>query len=279
MRKNLWSSLLRGFLLLGLLGAWGGPDPVRAADCVIRGGPAQGRKIALTFDDGPTPQYTLKILALLKRYQAHATFFLLGRQVERYPWLARQEVLEGHEAGNHSFSHPRLTQETADGRERELERTAVDLDLALWGLLPATLFRPPFSAWDDRLASYLAHTGRRLVLWTVDSGDWRGLPAEAISDNVLSRVRPGAIVIFHDGDENCREDRRPTVEALETILPVLHEAGYQLVTVSQLVRPGSPPSCPARAPEAKEGVATYSRKSGPSDSSAGIPKRRKEACP
>jgi peptidoglycan/xylan/chitin deacetylase (PgdA/CDA1 family) len=97
------------------------------------------------------------------------------------------------------------------------------------------LFRPPYSAYDDRLQAYLAHTHRRLVLWSIDSGDWRGLPAPAIVDNVLTRVRNGAIIIFHDSDENARADRHPTVEALRTILPALNAAGYRMVTVSELL--------------------------------------------
>jgi peptidoglycan-N-acetylglucosamine deacetylase len=103
------------------------------------------------------------------------------------------------------------------------------------------LFRPPYSAYDDRLKAYLANTNRCLVLWSLDSGDWQGLAAPAIIKNVLSRVRNGYIIIFHDSDENARADRHPTAQALRTILPALKAAGYRLVTVSELLhRPGSP---------------------------------------
>lgn len=103
------------------------------------------------------------------------------------------------------------------------------------------LFRPPYSAYDDRLKTYLARTHRRLVLWSIDSGDWQGLAAPAIIKNVLSRVRNGAIIIFHDNNEDARADRHPTVEALRTILPALKAAGYRMVTVSELLsRHGSP---------------------------------------
>jgi peptidoglycan/xylan/chitin deacetylase (PgdA/CDA1 family) len=173
-------------------------------------------------------------MALFKLYQAHGTFFVMGRRVEQYPGLVQALIKAGHEVGNHSFSHPRLTKTGQLFREQELERTAVDLDLLGCPQSPR-LFRPPYSAYDDRLKAYLAHTHRRLVLCSIDSGDWRGLSAPAIIKNVLSRVRNGAIIIFHDNDEDARADRHPTVEALRTILPALRAAGYRMVTVSQLL--------------------------------------------
>ena len=97
------------------------------------------------------------------------------------------------------------------------------------------MFRPPYSAWDERLKSYMAHTGRHLVLWSLDSGDWQGLAAPAIIKNVLGRVKNGAIIIFHDSDEYAKADRHPTVEALKTILPALQARGYRMVTVSELI--------------------------------------------
>jgi peptidoglycan/xylan/chitin deacetylase (PgdA/CDA1 family) len=83
--------------------------------------------------------------------------------------------------------------------------------------------------------SYLTHTQRELVLWSIDSGDWRGLKAEAIAQNVLARVRNGSIVVFHDSDEKSQADRRATVAALKVILPALQAAGYRMVTISEMV--------------------------------------------
>lgn len=218
-------------LALFLLIAW--PFPAPAADPkIIWGGPPEVKQVALTFDDGPSPRYTLKILSLLREHQAHATFFVLGAHVELYPRVVQATLREGHEVGNHSFDHPRLSKSDEPSRERELERTTVNLDLLG---CKARLFRPPFSDYDGRLVAYLNHTNRRLVLWGIDSGDWRGLPAETIAHNVLSRVRPGAIIIFHDSNENERADRNPTVEALKEILPGLKAMGYRMVTVSELV--------------------------------------------
>lgn len=141
--------------------------------------------------------------------------------------------------GNRSFTHPRLTKSDQLTRERELERTRLDLDL-LGRPQEHLLIRPPYSAYDDQLTSYVAHTNRELVLWSIDSGDWRGLEASAIAENVLTRVRNGSIIIFHDSDEKSQADRAPTVEALKIILPQLQSAGYRMVTVSELVGSHNP---------------------------------------
>jgi peptidoglycan/xylan/chitin deacetylase (PgdA/CDA1 family) len=232
--KKFFISVSYGPLIaLFLLAAW--PLSTAAAEPgIIWGGPPQVKQVALTFDDGPSPRCTAKILSLLKQYQAHGTFFVLGAHVERYPWLVQAAIRDGNEVGNHSFAHPRLTKSDELSREQELERTALDLELL--GYHPdRLLFRPPFSAYDGRLLAYLAHTHRQMVLWGIDSGDWRGLPAADIAHNVLDRVRPGAIIIFHDCDEKEQADRGPTVEALKVILPALKAAGYRMVTVSELV--------------------------------------------
>jgi peptidoglycan-N-acetylglucosamine deacetylase len=238
------SNRLHFWVILTLLGFFfglGPPGPAAGAEPVaVWAGPTNEKAVALTFDDGPSPVYTPQIMALFKLYQAHGTFFVMGHRVEQYPGLVQALLKAGHEVGNHSFSHPRLTKTGQIYREQELERTAVDLDL-LGCPQSQRLFRPPYSAYDDRLKAYLAHTRRCLVLWSIDSGDWRGLAAPAIVENVLSRVRNGAIIIFHDNNEDAQADRHPTVEALKTILPALKAAGYRMVTVSELLhRHGSP---------------------------------------
>jgi peptidoglycan-N-acetylglucosamine deacetylase len=221
-----------GLLLtgLGLMASGGAASPV-----TITCGNSAKQAVALTFDDGPSPRYTPQILALLKQYQAKATFFVLGCKVERYPEVAQAALREGHELGNHTYSHPRLLKTDRLARQRELERTRLDLEL-LGCSKKSQIVRPPYSEYDQQLSSYLNHTHRELILWSVDSGDWRGLTAPAIARNVLSQVKNGSIIIFHDSDEHSRADRHPTVEALKLILPALHQAGYRLVTVSKLLK-------------------------------------------
>jgi len=223
-----------GLLVVLLAGAWFVLPVTGAHPETIWAGEPSRHSVALTFDDGPSPRYTPKILALLKQYQAKATFFVMGAKVEKYPQLIKVMLRDGHEVGNHSFTHPRLTETSQLVRERELERTRLDLDL-LGCPKEHLLIRPPYSAYDDQLVSYLTHTQRELVLWSIDSGDWRGLKARAVARNVLARVRNGSIVVFHDSDEKSQEDRSPTVTALKVILPALQALGYRMVTISELV--------------------------------------------
>ncbi len=214
--------------------------PVRGAQpVIIRAGEHERHAVAITFDDGPSPSYTPKILSLLKQYQAHATFFVLGRKVEKYPGLIKTMLRAGHEVGNHTFDHPYLTKTDQLTREQEIETTGLDLDL-VGCPQKDRLLRPPYSAFDKRLVSYLDHTHKHLVLWSIDSGDWQGLDAATIVNNVLSRVQNGSIIIFHDSDEKDRADRSPTVAALKVILPALRAAGYQLLTVSELIHGKKP---------------------------------------
>ena len=227
-------------LLLALLLLAVRPWPATEAEpVVIWGGPPTVKQVALTFDDGPSPHYTPEIMMVLHHYRAQATFFVLGEKVEKYPYLVHALLGAGHEVGNHTFDHQRLTKIADPGRENEVERTAVDLDLL--GDRTSRWIRPPFGSFDEHFQAYVAHTHGRIVLWSIDSGDWRGLGRDTIVKNVVNRVRPGAIVIFHDSDETGKVDRRPTVEALKLIVPALQRMGYRLVTISQLVAGDSAP--------------------------------------
>ncbi len=232
-----YSNLHSGWrlLLIVIVLAGAAPPLLAAPPATVWCGDTSRHAVAITFDDGPSPLYTPEILALLKQYQARATFFVIGSKVEKSPWLIQAMLRGGHEVGNHSFSHPRLTTTDQPSREWELEATSLDLDLA--GCPRNRLIRPPYSAFDDRLISYVAHTDRQLVLWSLDSGDWKGRQPGTIVKNVLTRVKNGSIIIFHDSDEKSQADRRATVEALRAILPALRAAGYQLVTVSDLIGP------------------------------------------
>jgi peptidoglycan/xylan/chitin deacetylase (PgdA/CDA1 family) len=227
-------------LLVLLLVSFCCTGAVSAAEPVtIWCGPTSAHEVAITFDDGPSPVYTPQILALLKKYHAKATFFVLGRKVEQYPQVIKAMAREGHEIGNHTYDHPRLTVTTKPKCERELERTRLDLDL-LGCADKHHLVRPPYSAYDKQLTSYISHTNRELVLWSLDSGDWKGLDKETIVHNVLDRVKNGSIIIFHDSDEKDEADRRPTVAALKVILPALQARGYRMVTISELAERAKP---------------------------------------
>lgn len=189
--------------------------------------------IALTFDDGPSP-YTAQVLDILDRYQVKATFFVIGRNVERHPDLARRIVAEGHVIGNHTYSHPLwVAIETPGQVARELDAAASAIREAT-GVSP-TLFRPPHgwrSPWMIRMAR---HKGYQVVTWSISPDDWRRLPPEVITARILRHARPGAIILLHDGLETRRDPPvRNTVAALPAIIEALRAQGYRFVTIPEL---------------------------------------------
>jgi peptidoglycan/xylan/chitin deacetylase (PgdA/CDA1 family) len=191
------------------------------------------KQVALTFDDGPHPSFTIQILSLLNKYAAQATFFVLGEHAAQYPEVIRELVDSGQEVGNHSFTHLRFPSKDEEAWPGEIERTELELDLL--GCPDHGLFRAPYSDYNPGLLQFLANIGQRLVLWSVDAADWREPDPMAITVNVVSQVEPGSIVVMHDSDETGEADRTPTVEALGLILPALLVRGYQCVTVSELL--------------------------------------------
>jgi peptidoglycan/xylan/chitin deacetylase (PgdA/CDA1 family) len=184
------------------------------------------REVALTFDDGPDPAWTPQVLELLARHRARATFFVVGERVERHPELVRRTVAEGHEVGNHSWSHARLDR---CGRSRvaaELRR-AGDVIERVTGER-TTLFRPPWGLIDPVGLLAAAEGGYRVVLW---SALIRGkAPTEDLRRTVAT-VTPGAIILGHDGGPTPRPR---LITAFDALLHRLTADGYRFVTVSAL---------------------------------------------
>jgi peptidoglycan-N-acetylglucosamine deacetylase len=197
-------------------------------------GPRDRRRIAVTFDDGPS-ESTPQILDILARHQAKATFFQCGRNVERLPEIALAVRQAGHEIGNHSHTHPLFCFRSASFIEEDLAR-AQEAIVSSTGTAPK-LFRAPFGArWFG-----FREAQRRLdllgVTWTVIGYDWK-LKADAIVRRLEARVSNGAIFCLHDGRElSARPDISETVQALERLVPRLLEQGYKLETVSRLLCP------------------------------------------
>jgi len=190
-----------------------------------RGNPRR-REIALTFDDGPSPIATPLLLAILRRYGAHATFFVIGDHTLSYPYLVKQMIAEGHEVGNHTFHHPNLT--TLDeGIVRQELAAATRAIRATVG--PPRWFRPPGGDYTAQVAQTAGGAGMGLAMWTANSGDWALPPPNVVTERVLARAEPGAIILLHNGTLN-------TVRALPVIITELKRRGYGLVTVSQLAR-------------------------------------------
>lgn len=202
-------------------------EPINAV--VKRMRPAPGAKmVALTFDDGPWPVYTEQILDVLADHDAKATFFMLGVRVKRKPDVAARVAREGHLVANHSLSHrsfatssaKEVKRQIAGGRKVIKNATGVDTP---W-------LRPPYGAMDGAAWKIAKREHARVVRWSVDSEDWKKPGPKKIATRVVKRVKPGSVVLFHDGGG----DRAQTVAALPRILKQLKAKGYVFVTVEEL---------------------------------------------
>jgi peptidoglycan/xylan/chitin deacetylase (PgdA/CDA1 family) len=186
--------------------------------------------VALTFDDGPWPNQTLQFLAVLKKFKVKATFFMVGYLAERYPDLVRAEIRAGMEIGDHSWDHPnsppfgtlppaKISDEI--GRTRKL--------LAGYGIL-TPIFRPPGGSYSDAVLKSADSFGMRVVIWSVDPKDWQpGQTTAAIVKSVLSHVRPGSIILLHDGGG----DRSATLAALPRIIKGIMKMGLSFATLDE----------------------------------------------
>jgi len=191
---------------------------------------APEKPIALTFDDGPWPNSTAQVLDVLKKSNVKATFFMVGMQVQKYPQLLKQVVANGHAIGNHTWSH-QYDHYNASAAAREIDRTA-EIVYKTTGV-KTSLFRPPAGILNNGLVSYAHEKKYAVVMWSVDSKDWRSrrTTRQAFIDNVLKEAKPGGIVLLHDGGG----DRSNTVQALPQLISQLKKHGYKFVTVPELL--------------------------------------------
>jgi peptidoglycan/xylan/chitin deacetylase (PgdA/CDA1 family) len=190
-------------------------------------------RYALTFDDGPDPAATPAILELLTRHRARATFFTLGPNARRDPALVRRLVDEDHEVAAHGERHWPLPLLTLAGVRREVQ-DSIDAVMAAGAPRPR-LYRPPFGLMMPRQAAFVRRLGVEPVLGDVYPEDPRRPGVARIVQRVMRRLRAGSIVILHDGSPFGPADRRQTIAALETILPMAAAAGLRAVTVSTLL--------------------------------------------
>jgi peptidoglycan/xylan/chitin deacetylase (PgdA/CDA1 family) len=201
----------------------------RGGDVIWAAPPLDGSKlIALTFDDGPAPANTPILLDQLRRHDAHATFFVVGRGVQEHPGLARRIVAEGHELGNHTHTHVSpLEASDAEMRDEFDNASRAICEVAL----PPAVMRPPYGKRPAELAGIAAACGMRTILWSIDSRDTAELGPAAVAGEVVTRARPGDIVLMHDGAGR----REPTLRAVPIILEALSARGFRFVTVSELL--------------------------------------------
>jgi peptidoglycan-N-acetylglucosamine deacetylase len=185
-------------------------------------GAPTGKVVYLTFDDGPNPRWTPRILELLAEYDAKATFFVLGQEAAGRPDLVQQILDAGHVVGHHTWSHRLLVGLEREEIMEEIWRT----DEALKGAASPCL-RPPYGTIDEASRAVVEELGYEVVLWSIDPRDWTGEGAEAIAANVISNAAPGCTVVLHDGGG----DRSETVAALEIVLETLSTMGYRFESV------------------------------------------------
>ena len=199
------------------IGGHGTAEP--AAAIVNENGPV----IALTFDDGPYPKVTGHILDVLEKNGVCATFFVLGSRIEGHEdRLTRMDEL-GCEIGNHSFSHADLTRLSKADCQRELSDT--DAEIRRVTGHEASVVRPPYGYYNKTVMSAAE---RPLILWTVDTNDWRGKAPGEIADYVIQQAKEGSVILMHD-------QQTQTADAMEMIIPTLIEEGFRFVTVSELI--------------------------------------------
>ncbi|MBM3472079.1 MAG: polysaccharide deacetylase family protein [Armatimonadetes bacterium] len=192
---------------------------------IVEGDPASAR-VALTIDDGPHPLTTPLMLDVLRRWGVHATFFLVGENAEQFPELVRLIARDGHEIGNHTYSHISLTELNPRGVWTQLRGCDQAIEAAS-GVKPR-LMRPPGGDCSELALRVTDHLGYETALWTANSGDWRNHNREAIVANGLSHMRPGSIILMHQGD-------LWSLDALPYILQGIRQAGLEVGTVSDVV--------------------------------------------
>lgn len=185
--------------------------------------------VALTFDDGPTPDGVALTIAALRDADVHATFFLIGGAVEENAPLVRRLLADGHEVGNHSYSHERMIFHTSGWYEQEVMRT--DALLRAAGVPAPTLFRPPYGKKLIGLPNALARHNYRMIMWDVEDPPG-ATTARAYADEVLRQARPGSIILMHVMYSSNRIARA----ALPLVLRGLRERGLRVVTVGELLR-------------------------------------------
>lgn len=184
--------------------------------------------VALTFDDGPHKDYTPRILDILKKYNAKATFYVLGNRLTYYPDIAKRAYDEGHEIGNHTWSHPNLTRLSKAELIEEVNNTSNEIAKII-GRTPKTI-RPPYGAYDNTLKEVASMP---LILWSVDTLDWKHKNKERIKQVVQNNVTDGSIILMHD-------IHQASADALEDVIISLTKKGYHFVTVSELLELSNP---------------------------------------
>jgi peptidoglycan/xylan/chitin deacetylase (PgdA/CDA1 family) len=232
--------------LVGSINLGCGSAPLHPPSYVIQSGTPAYREVALTFDDGPSPDQTANILAILRNTHTPATFFVVGAHVDSRPWLVQQEVADGNTVAIHTYDHPLMSQLTPTQRAWELSATADAIHRAVGPNYCLPYWRPPYGDYNASVLAQTSYFKLTSVTWNVDPADWTAPGVSVIVSRVLSAVGPGSIVLMHDGPIF----RWQTAQALPQIIQGLHARGLVPVTLAQLLSGAPPGGTPTPPPTA-----------------------------
>lgn len=195
---------------------------------VIKKVPTTHKVVALTVDDGPHSKTTPQMLAVVREKKVKLTLFILGENAIKHPEILAQAVADGHEIATHAYTHNFLAKMSSIEVGAELDKA----EKAITVVAPKpTLFRPPGGSYNDAVTAEARQRGYTTILWSVDPGDWRAPSVKHVVDNVMNNIKPGSIVLLHEGQYPL-----PTPEAIGIIIDRLREQGYSIVTVSELLQ-------------------------------------------
>jgi peptidoglycan-N-acetylglucosamine deacetylase len=204
-----------------------GPNPPSSQQITFSRVNVDGPYIAMTFDDGPHATNTPQLLDMAAKRHIKLTFFVIGQCVEQNPALLRREVAEGHEIGNHTWSHPNLAKLSDDGVRTQLQQTE-DIIVKTIGIKPK-LMRPPYGELTKRQRQWVNRDfGYKIILWDVDPVDWKRPGSNVVAQRIIAGARPGSIILSHD-------IHPPTIAAMPQVFDTLLAKGFKFVTVSELI--------------------------------------------
>ncbi len=186
----------------------------------------EDKKIAISFDAAYGDEYTLDILDTLDKYNVKSTFFLVKFWIDKYPHQVKEIYKRGHDIGNHSATHPNMSQLSKEQMEKEINDTG-DKIYEITNKKPF-LFRPPYGDYNDTLIQVCRENGYYVIQWDTDSLDWKELGVQAVVDRVVRNVQSGSIVLFHNNAKYIKE-------YLPLVIERLLEKGYEIVPVSELI--------------------------------------------
>ncbi len=215
--------------------------------CAISGSPGQelpaadppakisARLVALTFDDGPSIRYTPQILDILAKDSIKATFFVIGKNVQKRPEILKRIVSQGHQIGNHTWSHPTLLP-FASHKEIKLQLLKTESIVDSLTSIKTHVFRPPHGWESRRMVKCIVHLGYTIVNWTIDPNDWKHPSPRIITKRISSKMHACEIVLLHDG-LNMHQDpmQENTIVALPFIIAAFKDKGYRFVTIDELL--------------------------------------------